>query len=329
MRELTKRFPAGRRDLLGRHSASLTAVDGVSFDVLEGETLGLVGESGCGKSTVAKLVLGIESPTSGTIHFEGRQVSGLRGRELRDYNGQVQLVFQNPMSSLNPRMTVGRMIGEPLRVRGTGSRTTDERVTELLELVGLDPAVADRFPHEFSGGQRQRIVIARALAVDPRLIVCDEAVAALDVSLQAQVINLLRDLQARLGLSYLFIGHDLATVRHVSDRIMVMYLGEIVESGPSELVTGRPQHPYTASLLSSVPEPDPELEKARRPIVLSGEVPTPLNPPSACRFHTRCPIGPLYRPEREVCATVKPPLAEVQPGQFAACHFAGELSQTE
>lgn len=328
VRDLTKVYRAGRRDVFGRYSASLTAVDGVSFDVLEGETLGLVGESGCGKSTVAKLVLGIESPTSGSIDYDGREVTGLRGTSLRDYNDDVQLVFQNPMSSLNPRMTVGDMIGEPLRVRGTARAEVRRRVAELLELVGIDQKSADRYPHEFSGGQRQRIVIARALAVDPRLIVCDEAVASLDVSLQAQVVNLLRDLQERLALSYLFIGHDLATVRYVSDRILVMYLGEIVESGPSDAVTGDPQHPYTASLLSSVPEPDPELETTHRPIVLKGEVPTPLSPPPACRFHTRCPIGPAYRPDRQICATEKPVLTEVKAGHFAACHFAGELSGT-
>lgn len=327
VRSLTKRFPAGARDLLGRHSASLTAVDDVSFDVLSGETLGLVGESGCGKSTIAKLVLGIERPSSGSIRYADVDVADLRGRALRQYNDDVQLVFQNPMSSLNPRMTVGGMIGEPLRVRGVRGVANSARVAELLELVGLDAAVAERYPHEFSGGQRQRIVIARALAVDPKLIVCDEAVAALDVSLQAQVINLLRDLQRRLGLSYLFIGHDLATVRHVSDRIMVMYLGEVVESGPSESVTERPQHPYTASLLSAVPEPDPALERSRERIMLAGEVPTPLNPPTACRFHTRCPIGPASRPDRSICATVKPPLAEVSPGHLAACHFPGELAR--
>ena len=238
----------------------------------------------------------------------------------------LQLIFQNPMSSLNPRMTVGAAIAEPLRLAGTRADKLRGRVIELLDMVGMDASVADRYPHEFSGGQRQRIVIARALAVDPRLIVCDEAVAALDVSLQAQIINLLRDLQERLGLSYLFIGHDLATVRHVSARILVMYLGEVVESGPSVEITRSPMHPYTASLLSAVPEPDPVLEAERERIVLKGEVPTPLDPPPACRFHTRCPIGPQSRPDREICATVKPVLQDLGGNRHVACHFPGELA---
>jgi peptide/nickel transport system ATP-binding protein len=318
VRELTKSYRAGK--------AQLQAVAGVSFDVARGETVGLVGESGCGKSTIAKLVLGIEAPTSGGIHYAGRPATGLRGAAQRDYNRKVQLVFQNPMSSLNPRMTAGRAIAEPMRVRGADGPALRRRVGELLDMVGLDAAAADRFPHEFSGGQRQRIVIARALAVGPELIVCDEAVAALDVSLQAQVINLLRELQARLGLSYLFIGHDLASVRHVSVRMLVMYLGEIVESAPSEELTAAPLHPYTASLLSAVPEPDPAIERHRERIVLTGEVPTPVHPPAACRFHTRCPIGPLGDPSRTVCATEKPVLREVSPGRSVACHFPGELS---
>jgi peptide/nickel transport system ATP-binding protein len=315
VRDLTKSYRAGR--------GHLQAVAGVSFDVGRGETVGLVGESGCGKSTIAKLVLGIEAPTTGGISYESRRVTGLSGAAQREYNRKVQLVFQNPMSSLNPRMTAGEAIAEPIRIRGAAWR---ERVAELLDLVGMDASAAGRYPHEFSGGQRQRIVIARALAVDPQLIVCDEAVAALDVSLQAQIVNLLRDLQARLGLSYLFIGHDLASVRHVSARMLVMYLGEIVESAPSEELTAAPLHPYTASLLSAVPEPDPEVERRRERIVLTGEVPTPMNPPSACRFHTRCPIGPLADPARTVCATEKPALREVAPGRAVACHFPGELA---
>jgi peptide/nickel transport system ATP-binding protein len=247
-------------------------------------------------------------------------------KERRAYNQDVQLVFQNPMSSLNPRMSVGDAIAEPLRSAGSSRADAARRVGELLEMVGLDASAAARYPHEFSGGQRQRVVIARALAVDPKLIVCDEAVAALDVSLQAQIVNLLRDLQARLGLSYLFIGHDLATVRHISSRILVMYLGQVVESGPSSEITARPLHPYTASLLSAVPEPDPGAEAQRQRIVLSGEVPTPLNPPAACRFHTRCPIGPLYRSDRSVCATEAPALRPVGEGREVACHFPGELA---
>ncbi|MDJ0336403.1 ABC transporter ATP-binding protein [Salinibacterium sp. G-O1] len=322
---LVKEYPAGGRTLFGKYRKSLHAVDGVSFRINIGETVGLVGESGCGKSTIAKLILGIEEPTAGSITYEGVETGHLGARARRDFNKNVQLIFQNPMSSLNPRMTVGAAVAEPLRVRGASPADVQQRVAELLEMVGMDPSVGERYPHEFSGGQRQRIVIARALAVDPRLIVCDEAVAALDVSLQAQVINLIRELQMKLGLSYLFIGHDIATVRHVASRIMVMYLGEVVESGPSEEITARPLHPYTASLLSAVPEPDPEVEASRERIILTGEVPTPLNPPSACRFHTRCPIGPLFREDRSVCATEKPELRTVGDGREVACHFPGEL----
>ncbi len=323
--DIAKRYPAGPRALLGGRTRTLNAVDGVSFRIQPGETVGLVGESGCGKSTIARLVLGIEEPSEGSIHYEGKDVTRLSPRQRRVYNRSVQLVFQNPMSSLNPRMTIGAALAEPVRLSGLRGARAHERVAQMLDMVGLDPAVADRYPHEFSGGQRQRVVIARALAVNPQLIVCDEAVAALDVSLQAQIINLLRDLQSRLGLSYLFIGHDLATVRHVSSRIVVMYLGTVVESGPSEALTGSPLHPYTASLLSAVPEPDPVLEAGRERMVLTGEVPSPLDPPAACRFHTRCPIGPNTHPDRQICATVKPELRDVGDGRSVACHFAGEV----
>jgi peptide/nickel transport system ATP-binding protein len=327
---LVKTFPVKRRaGLLRRTTVEIRAVDGIDLTIAAGETLGLVGESGCGKSTVARTLLGIHPPTSGRIVYDGRDAGRLTGAELRRFRSEVQLVFQDPMSSLNPRLTVGDAIREALVVqgiaKGAAART---RVAELLELVGLDPSAATRYPHEFSGGQRQRVVIARALAVGPRLLVCDEAVSALDVSLQAQIVNLLQKLQRDLGLSYLFIGHDLATVRHISDRIVVMYLGQVVESGPSELLTARPQHPYTASLLSAVPEPDPVHEAARERIVLIGDVPSPVDPPSACRFHTRCPIGPAADPTRAVCATEPPPLREVAPGQYAACHFPGELSRS-
>jgi peptide/nickel transport system ATP-binding protein len=327
---LVKTFPVKTRTgSLRRKTVHVSAVDGVDFSIAPGETLGLVGESGCGKSTLAKALLGIHPATSGTMRFDGRDVGVLRGGDLRWYRSQTQLVFQDPMSSLNPRLTVADAVGEPLLVhrlaRGDEAKS---RVAELLALVGLDPGVASRFPHEFSGGQRQRIVIARALAVNPRLLVCDEAVSALDVSLQAQIVNLLQDLQRRLGLAYLFIGHDLATVRHISHRIMVMYLGHIVESGPSEEITANPQHPYTASLLSAVPEPDPVRERTRERIVLTGDVPSPVSPPPACRFHTRCPIGPKAKPERTICATERPLLTEVAPGQYAACHFPGELSSS-
>jgi peptide/nickel transport system ATP-binding protein len=325
VRDVHQQYRAGHRSLLGRRKSWLKAVDGVSFDIHAGETIGLIGESGCGKSTLGRLVLGIEEPTSGQIEYRSSSVVRLNARRRRAYNRDVQIVFQNPMASLNPRMTIGQAIREPLRVNGWRGQKLRARVSELLEMVGMDAGVVDRYPHEFSGGQRQRVVIARALAVDPRVVVCDEAVAALDVSLQAQVINLLRDLQTRLGLSYLFIGHDVATVRHVSSRILVMYLGEIVESGPSEEIVDSPLHPYTASLISAVPEPDPELETTRERIVLTGEVPTPIDPPAACKFHTRCPIGPQFKPERSICATEKPVLQEVTKGRQVACHFAGEL----
>lgn len=325
VREVRRKYPAGPKSLFGRHTQRLRAVDGVSFQVSNGETVGLIGESGCGKSTLGRLILGVEKPNDGEILFEGEPVTGLSAKARRAYNQNVQLVFQNPMASLNPRMTIGQSIAEALR-DSTPAKGVRTRVGELLELVGMDAAVQDRFPHEFSGGQRQRVGIARALAVNPKLVVLDEAVAALDVSLQAQVINLLEDLQRRLGLSYVFIGHDLATVRHISDRIIVMYLGEIVEEGPAEAVTDTPLHPYTASLISSVPEPDPERERTAERIVLTGEVPTPLNPPHACRFHTRCPIGPQFREDRSICATEKPELQDAENGHRAACHFPGELA---
>lgn len=323
-----RQYAAGPRTILGKQKQTLHAVDGVSFVVNGGETVGLIGESGCGKSTLGRLILGIEAPDDGDIQFSGRSIIGMKPADRRNYNQDVQLVFQNPMASLNPRMTIGESIGEALRGRALSRGELRVRVQELLELVGMDTSVYDRYPHEFSGGQRQRVVIARALAVDPKLIVLDEAVAALDVSLQAQVINLLRKLQNELGVAYLFIGHDLATVRHISDRIIVMYLGEIVEEGDAEDVTGNPLHPYTASLISSVPEPDPAREVTSSRIVLAGEVPTPIDPPLACRFHTRCPIGPRYREDRSICATEKPELRDDGHGHRAACHFPGELSST-
>jgi peptide/nickel transport system ATP-binding protein len=304
----------------------VNAVDDVDLVVHRGETVGLVGESGCGKSTLAKVILGIFPATSGHLFYDDRDVTDARGAALRRYRRAVQLVFQDPYSSLNPRLTVGSILREPLRVHGLArGDAAKARVVELLELVGLEPSVVSRYPHEFSGGQRQRIAIARALAVEPDLLVCDEAVSALDVSLQAQVINLLRDLRDRLGLAYLFIGHDIATVRHISDRIVVMYLGEVVEEGPAEEITARPQHPYTASLLSAVPEPDPVLERTRERIVLAGDVPSPLHPPQGCRFHTRCPIGPGARSDRNICIEQRPKLAPTADGHLAACHFPGEL----
>ena len=316
-RHFTSRRPFGRK------TATIRSVDDVSLTVAPGETLGLVGESGCGKSTLGKVILGIHRPTSGHVVAGGVE---LTPRSLRGIRRDVQMVFQDPYSSLNPRMTIGALLRETLEVNGhTGDR--DARVAELLELVGLEVAMAGRYPHEFSGGQRQRIAIARALAVEPRLIVCDEAISALDVSLQAQIVALLGDLQRRLGLAYLFIAHDLAAVRRISHRIAVMYLGQIVEIGPADEVTGAPLHPYTAALLSAVPEPDPALERVRERVTLTGDVPSPLDPPPGCRFHGRCPIGPAVRPERTVCATDAPPLAEIGPGRHVACHFAAERAR--
>lgn len=305
----------------------LHAVDNVSFSIGKGETVGLVGESGCGKSSLGKTLVGVNPVTSGDIVFEGKNIAQLSGSARQWVRRRLQMVFQDPMSSLNPRMTVGNIVGEPLEVHGLVNNAKERRakVAELLELVGLDAAIASRYPHEFSGGQRQRIVIARALAVDPSLIVCDEAVAALDVSLQAQVVNLLKELQRKLGVSMLFIGHDLASVRHISDRIMVMYLGQIIEEGPAEILTSAPLHPYTASLLSAVPEPDPEQEAQRPRIVLTGDVPSPTNPPPGCRFNSRCPIGPNAREGRSICITQAPPLSDAGAGRRVACHFPGEL----
>ncbi|WP_344819880.1 ABC transporter ATP-binding protein [Microbacterium soli] len=323
--DVRRTYPVGPKTLFGRQKQTLHAVDGVSFAVRRGETVGLIGESGCGKSTLGRLILGIEEPVEGDIRFEGRSILGMRGAQRRAYNQQVQLVFQNPMGALNPRMTVGQSIAEALRNGVLDAEQRAARVVELLSLVGMDAAAAERYPHEFSGGQRQRVVIARALAVDPTLIVLDEAVAALDVSLQAQVINLLRRLQEQIGLAYVFIGHDLATVRYISDRILVMYLGEIVEEGDAASLTASPLHPYTASLVSAVPEPDPDSAKSVERIILRGEVPTPIDPPQACRFHTRCPIGPRYREDRGICATEKPVLEDVGDGRRVACHFPGEL----
>ena len=327
IRDVKRVYPVGPKTLLGRQTQRLRAVDGVNFSVHSGETVGLIGESGCGKSTLGRLILGIEKPDEGDIRFVGSSIVDLSPAEKREYNRDVQLVFQNPMASLNPRMTVGQSIAEALRGRGLKPESIRTRISELLDLVGMDATAADRLPHEFSGGQRQRVVIARALAVDPKVIVLDEAVAALDVSLQAQVINLLRELQAALGVAYVFIGHDLATVKHISDRVIVMYLGEIVEEGTADEVIGAPLHPYTASLISSVPEPDPAQAGAGTRIVLGGEVPTPIDPPAACRFHTRCPIGPLHRSDRTICSTQKPKLEGAVGGHRAACHFPGELSR--
>ena len=310
-----KHFPA-------RLGASIKAVDGVSFEIEKGECLGLVGESGCGKSTLGRLVAQLLPLTAGKIWFKGIDLSRLRGEKLRRQRREFQMIFQDPYASLDPRMTVGDIIAEPLdNFRVARGRVRNDRVQELLQTVGLNPTFNNRYPHEFSGGQRQRIGIARALAVQPSLIVCDEPISALDVSIQAQIINLLQDLQRRFDLTYLFIAHDLAVVRHISDRVMVMYLGKIVEVAEGAQIYADPQHPYTAALLSAIPVPDPKVERARKLVQLEGEVPSPLDPPTGCRFHTRCPIAR----SPGICSEVEPPLEEKVPGHFAACHFSDDV----
>ena len=316
---LVKNFPV-QSGMFGRGGKVVHAVDGVSFDLSQGETLALVGESGCGKSTVGKLVLRLLEPTRGKVWFEGRDIGRFDGPALRAQRRRMQIIFQDPYASLNPRMTIGQTLGEPLALHGLAAGRRPERVAELLGLVGLAGAHADRYPHEFSGGQRQRIGIARALAVEPRLIVCDEPVSALDVSIQGQVINLLSDLQARLGLAYLFIAHDLAVVKHIASRVAVMYLGRIVESGAKDQIFREPRHPYTQALLSAVPLPAPGLRRQR--IILQGDVPSPITPPGGCHFHTRCPHA------QPVCVASPPELAG-EGGHLVACHLWRDLPAGE
>ncbi|MEM7249153.1 MAG: oligopeptide/dipeptide ABC transporter ATP-binding protein [Acidobacteriota bacterium] len=329
VRDLKKYFPI-KKGVLSRVVGHVKAVDGVDIDILPGETLGLVGESGSGKTTVGRCILRLIEPTEGEVHFDSRgldaelqgeadsdgyvDVRPLGRKPLRSLRRDMQIIFQDPFASLNPRMTVGAIIGEPLTIHGLASgKEKEERVAHLLQTVGLDPRYAERYPHEFSGGQRQRIGVARALALEPKFIVADEPVSALDVSVQAQVVNLLQDLQERLGLTYLFIAHDLAVVEHISDRVAVMYLGRVVEVAPAKTLAHEPLHPYSIALLSAVPIADPTAPKDR--IILKGDIPTPINPPSGCRFRTRCPHA------HDRCAAEVPPLEEVRPGHWAACHL--------
>jgi peptide/nickel transport system ATP-binding protein len=314
-------FPIKSGIFLDRHVGDIKAVDDVTLTIQRGETLGLVGESGCGKSTVGRTILRLYEPTAGRVVFDGTDITTLSQSDLRPLRRRMQMVFQDPYASLNPRHSVGRIVGEPLRVHGLASRKeTGGRVRELLEIVGLPADAGSRYPHEFSGGQRQRIGLARSLALNPDFIVCDEPVSALDVSIQAQIINLLENLQADFELTYLFIAHDLAVVRHISDRIAVMYLGKIVEISPAAELYDDPLHPYTISLLSAVPIPDPVVERERETILLPGDLPSPANPPPACRFHTRCPYVQATR-----CRDEEPELRRLGPGHVVACHWAEDI----
>ena len=317
-RNVSKHFPIGGGFFSGQ---VVRAVDGVSFEVRTGETLGLVGESGCGKSTLARLVVQLLPVTAGQVLFKGIDLVRLRGERLRRMRQEMQMIFQDPYASLNPRMTVGELIAEPLRNFGfTRALERRQRVADAMRVCGLNPSHANRYPHEFSGGQRQRVGIARALVLRPSFVVADEPISALDVSIQAQIVNLMKELQERFQLTYLLIAHDLSLVRHLSNRVAVMYAGKIVEIADSEAIYRRPLHPYTKALLSSIPIPDPDLEARRRPILLKGEIPSPVSPPSGCRFHTRCPIA-----EFPVCSDREPPMRDDGRGHLAACHFPGKL----
>jgi oligopeptide transport system ATP-binding protein len=316
--DVVKYFPIGTGLFGGQ---VVRAVDGVTFEVRAGETLGLVGESGCGKSTLGRVIAQLHPATSGHVYFKDLDLVKMRGEKMRRMRQQMQMIFQDPYASLNPRMTVGDIIGEPLtNFRVAKGREREKRINEVMRVCGLNPNFVNRYPHEFSGGQRQRIGIARALVLNPTFIVADEPISALDVSIQAQIVNLLEDLQQQFKLTYLFIAHDLSVVRHISDRVAVMYLGKIVEIADSKAIYRRPLHPYTKALLSSIPIPDPDLEAERQPILLKGEIPSPVNPPTGCRFHTRCPIAQF-----PICSEQEPPLEDKEPGHRAACHFAGNL----
>jgi len=312
---LKKHFPI-MKGVLRRQVGAVRALDGVSFDIHRGETLGLVGESGSGKSTAGRTILQLDKATEGSVVFEGHELTALSSQEVRKLRPRMQMVFQNPHASLNPRMTVASIVGEPLKEHNAArGKEREDRIDELLRLVGLDPSHANRYPHEFSGGQRQRIGIARAIALNPDFIVCDEPIAALDVSIQAQVVNLLVNLQRELGLSYLFISHDLSMVRHIADRVAVMYLGRLVELAPVDVLYEAPLHPYTRALHSAVPVPDPQVESARHRVILKGDIPSPSNPPDGCPFHTRCPVAEAS------CSIDVPEWRELGPGHWVACHF--------
>jgi len=325
IKNLKMYFPITKGVIFQRHVGDIKAVDDISFEIRRGETLGLVGESGCGKSTTGRAILQLYRPTAGSVEFEGEELTALKGENLRRMRRNMQMIFQDPYASLNPRMTVGSIVGEPLEVHNLlNGKARQERVKELLNIVGLNPYFINRYPHEFSGGQRQRIGVARALAVQPGFIVCDEPISALDVSIQAQVINLLQDLQSEFGLTYLFIAHDLAVVRHISDRIAVMYLGKIVELTDKNSLYQTPLHPYTQALLSAVPIPDPiaEIERVKKRIILQGDVPSPANPPKGCNFCTRCPARERVQKEKGIdCGQVDPEFKEIQPDHWAACHL--------
>jgi len=325
VKNLRKHFPI-IGGLLGRQIGAVKAVDGVSFDITRGETLGMVGESGCGKSTAGRAILHLLKPTEGQILFEGKDLTSVSAEELRLLRQKMQMIFQDPYATLNPRHSVLKIVGEPLVIHGImkkGSKELKDRVAELLELVGMEPAYMRRFPHEFSGGQRQRIGIARALSLDPSFIVCDEPISALDVSIQAQVVNLMQDLQKQLGVAYLFIAHDLSMVKHISRRIVVMYLGKVMELAERNTLFDDPLHPYTQSLNSAVPEPNPKSERERQRFILKGDPPSPANPPSGCVFHTRCPLAV------EKCITDEPVFSEIYPRHFVACHLADQKGSSK